>query len=77
MRERLLHQLELERQRRPARTRHLLEHARIVGRIDNDHHVAEVLAGGAQQRRAADIDLLDELIERRVRIVPPSRTDTG
>ena len=39
----------------------LLEHARVVRRIDDDEHVAEVLGGGAEQARAADVDLLDQL----------------
>ena len=32
-------------------------------------HVAEILAGGAQQRRPADVDLLDQLVERRLGVL--------
>ncbi len=68
VRERFSHQAELEFQRRPARARQLLEHLRVVGRIDDDQDVAEVLARRAEQRRTADVDLLDQLVERRVRV---------
>ncbi len=69
VREGLLHQVELELQRRSARTRHLLEDPGIVRRIDDDHDVAEVLPRRAQQRRAPDVDLLDELVKRRLRVL--------
>ena len=47
----------------PPLARQLLEHLRVVGRIDDDEHVAEVLGRGAHQARAADVDLLDEGVE--------------
>ena len=40
----------------------------IVCRIDDDQHAAEVLGGGAHQRRAADVDFLDQRVERGRRI---------
>ena len=44
------------------------EQPRIVGRIDDDEHVAEVLRRRAHQRRSADVDLLDQRVERRRRV---------
>ena len=41
------------------------EHARVVRRIDRDEHVAEVLGGRAHERRPADVDFLDQRVERR------------
>jgi hypothetical protein len=41
-----------------------LEHRRVVGGLADHGHVPPVLGGGAQQRRAADVDLLDRLGER-------------
>ena len=65
VRERLAHQLEAERQARPLVERS--EQPRIVRRIDDDEHAAEVLGGRAHERRPADVDLLDERVERRRR----------
>ena len=39
--------------------------ARVVGRVAEDGDVRVVLGGGAQERRAADVDLLDPLREGR------------
>ena len=47
----------------------LVEHFRVVGRSDDDEHVAEVLGGGANQARAADVDLLHEGVEGRLGIL--------
>ena len=44
------------------------EHARVVRRIDDDEHVAEVLGGRAHERRPADVDFLDQRVERRGRV---------
>jgi hypothetical protein len=63
VRERGLHQLEPERKRGAAIDR--VERARIVRRLHDDHGVAEILGGGAHQRRPADVDLLDQIVERR------------
>ena len=41
---------------------------RIVGRVDDDEHVAEIFRRGAHERRSADVDLLDQRVERRRRI---------
>ena len=41
---------------------------RVVGRVDDDEHAAKILGGGADERRSADVDLLDERVERRRRI---------
>ena len=38
---------------------HLVEHAEIIGGIDDDGDARMVLGAGADQRRAADIDVLD------------------
>ena len=65
--ERLLHEPEPELQRRSAGARQLLEHARVVRRIDDHQHVAEVLRRRAHQARTADIDLFDQVVERRSR----------
>jgi hypothetical protein len=51
VREGLLHQAELEGERRSSPACAIRRALRIVGRIDDDHHVAEVLARGAEQRR--------------------------
>ena len=40
---------------------HLVQHDRIVSRITDNRHVAEVLRGTAQHRGPADIDILDRL----------------
>ena len=42
------------------------EHARIVRRVDRPRDVLPVLGRGAQHRRAADVDVLDRLVERAV-----------
>ncbi len=39
---------------------------RVVGRIDDDSDMAMILRRGAHHRRAADVDVLDRLIERAV-----------
>ena len=38
---------------------HLIEHAQVIGRIDDDGDARMVLGAGADQRRAADVDVLD------------------
>ena len=38
---------------------------RVVVRVDHHQHVLEVLGGRAHQARPADVDLLDQLVERR------------
>ncbi len=53
----------------PPAARQLLEHLRIVRRIDDDEHVAEVLGRGPHQARAADVDLLDQRVEGRVGVL--------
>ena len=69
VRECLLHQPELELERRAARPRHLVEHLRIIRRIHHHHYVTEVLRGRAQQARAADIDFFDQAVKRRIGIL--------
>ena len=44
------------------------EQARVVGGIDDDENAAKILGGRAHQRRSADIDLLDERVERGRRV---------
>ena len=51
------------------RTRELFEHLRVVRRIDDDEHVAEVLGGGTDEARASDVDLFHQRVETRVRIL--------
>ena len=41
------------------------EHARVVGRIDDHRDALVVLGRRADHRRAADVDVLDHLVERR------------
>src|SRR5204863_6202908 len=41
-----------------------LEHARIIGRIDDGGDAAVVLRRGAQHRLAADVDVLHRILER-------------
>ena len=69
MRERFLHQLEAEPEIRTARPAERIEHLRVVGGIDDDEHVAEVLGRGADEARAADVDLLHQGVEGRVGIL--------
>ena len=69
MREGFLHQREAELGIDAARARELFEHLCVVGRIDDDEHVAEILGGGADQARAADVDLFHQRVETRVRIL--------
>ena len=66
MRQCLPHQVEAERDARRLVDRR--EQRRVVGRIDDDEHAAEVLRRRAHERRPADVDLLDERVERRGRI---------
>ena len=78
VRERLPHQLEPELERRPARPRELLEHRRVVGRIDDHQHVAEVLgrrahAGSGRRCRSARPARRTACRRR----PPPARTDRG
>jgi hypothetical protein len=63
-----LHQTKLELDRRPGGPRHLFEHFRIIGRVDHHHHVAKVFGRRSYERWPADVDLLDELVERRLEI---------
>ncbi len=55
-----------QRQRRAA-VRERFEDLGVVGRIDDDRDMLVVLRGGAQHRRAADVDVLDRVGERAVR----------
>ncbi len=41
------------------------QHRRVVGRIDDHRHPLVVLGRGADHRRTADVDVLDDLVERR------------
>ena len=45
-----------------------LQHARVVGRVDEHEHVAEVLGRRAHHARAADVDLLDQPRDGRRRV---------
>ena len=47
------------------RRRHRCEHVGVAGRVDDDRDRAVVLRAGAHHRRAADVDLLDDLAGRR------------
>ena len=64
MLERLPHQLEPELERRPSVARELLEESRIVRGLHHDEDIAEVLRGGTNETRSADVDLLDQIVER-------------
>ena len=68
MRECLLHQVEAKFERRSAGAGQLLEHARIVRRIDHHQDVAKVLGSRPDHARAADIDLLYQTVEGCVRV---------
>ena len=59
-------QLEAERLRGAARRVERGQHRRVVCRVDHDEHVVEVLRGRADHARTADVDLLDEIVERHV-----------
>ena len=67
--ERLLHQLESKRRLRSAGPRQLLEHLRIVRRVDDDEDIAEVLGCRPHQAGAANVDLLYERVEGRVGVL--------
>src|SRR6187455_1606960 len=60
VRERLAGEVETELQRRATRTLELCERMRIVGRIDDDEHVLEVLRGRPHHAGPADVDFLDQ-----------------
>ena len=64
VRERLAHQPEARGVTERARLRKLREHAGIVVRVDHDADVRPVLGRGAHHRRAADVDVLDRVLER-------------
>ena len=53
---------------RPAVAIELGEHRVVVGRRHDDQHVAEILGRGAHQARAADVDLLDQIVELDARL---------
>ena len=63
VRERLAHQIEAKADARRVVDR--LQQPRVIRRIDDDQHAAEILGGRAHERRTADVDLLDERVERR------------
>ena len=42
--------------------RQVVEHGRVIGAVHHHRHVAVVLGGGADHRRAADIDVLDAIV---------------
>ncbi len=65
VRERLPGQPEPDLHRRAARLVERGEHAVVVGRRGDDEHVLEVLRGGTDHRRPADVDVLDQGLERR------------
>ncbi len=68
VREGLARKCEARRRReRPAR-RELSEQRRIVRRVDDNADVLPVLRRGAHQRRAADVDVLDRIVERASRL---------
>ena len=79
MREGLAREFEAERLRHGGGAAgQRLQHPRVVGRIDEHEHVAEVLGRGAHHAGAADVDLLDQARHRRRRDrLPPSQTDRG
>ncbi len=64
MLERLLHQVEPEFQLGSPDAAELLEHVPVVRGIDDDEHVAKVLGRRPDQARPADVDLLDQRVER-------------
>ena len=68
MRERLRGQLLAARKRNAVACRHVLQHARVVGRIDDDGHALMILGGGADHRRPADIDVLDRVFVGAIRL---------
>src|SRR5690606_24734622 len=39
----------------------------VIGRIDDDGHIGMVLGGGADHGRAADVDILDDVVIGRAR----------
>ena len=45
------------------RSSSLVEHSAVAGRRRDDRHAGVVLGGRADHRRAADVDLLDEVVE--------------
>ena len=54
---------------------HLVKHARIVFRLDDHGDACVVLGACADQRRAADVDILDAGVEIATRARPSPRTD--
>src|SRR5439155_4774917 len=68
VRERLPREIESEGERRPAGAIELVEHRFVRRGIDDHEHVAEVFRRGPDQTRAADVDLLDELVEGHARL---------
>jgi hypothetical protein len=64
--ERLARQVEPEHCRRASWGVERGEHLRVVRGVDDDEHVTEILRGGTHHARPADVDLLDEIVERHV-----------
>ena len=65
VRKRLLREREARcRGERPAVLRELREHHVVVRRLDDHADMLPVLRRGAQQRRTADVDVLDRVVER-------------
>ena len=44
------------------------EDVRVVGRVDHDEHVLEILGGRSHHARPADVDFLDERAKRDIRL---------
>jgi hypothetical protein len=64
--ESLAREIETERGRRTAGRIERRKDLRVVGRIHHDEHVPEVLGGRADHTGAADVDLLDQIVEGHV-----------
>ena len=65
---RFARKIEAELARRAAAAIELREHRAVIGRRYDDEHVLEILRRRAHQARAADVDLFDQGLERRVGI---------
>ena len=63
MLEDLVLQIALGLERNVARRLQLGQHAVIIRRIDNDHHILRVFGRRAKHGRAADVDVLNRFIE--------------
>src|SRR6476646_11888933 len=67
--ERALHQIEPKLERRSTLAGKFLKHSGVILGMHDDEHITKILGGGAKKTWTADVDLLHQRVEGRVRVV--------